>query len=140
MLAWLRLKLRFDDETEKVKDKVRKGSYESMSRAAANVRLRAYGSIRKAAKGKPSAPGKPPRTREDSKGAKRLKKSILYAVESPLEAVIGPSARIIGPVGAAHEFGGRFRGASYPARPFMAPALEKVRDRLPKHWKDSVRN
>lgn len=28
----------------------------------------------------------------------------------------------------------------YPKRPFMGPALEKLKDRLPKFWKDSVRS
>jgi hypothetical protein len=53
--------------------------------------------------------------------------------------VIGPDYQNVGQSGAAHEFGGHFRHENYPRRPFMGPALEKVKDRLPSFWAGSVR-
>lgn len=135
MFAWLRIKLRYEDETEKVKDRTRKASFQSIKHAAGAVRKTAQRSIREAPKGKASPPGKPPRTR----GKRRLRESIGYHVESPLEAIVGPTRFRVGESGAAHEFGGKFRGDEYPARPYMRPALEKMRSRLPAHWRDSVR-
>jgi phage gpG-like protein len=102
-------------------------------RAAAYVRAVARNSLgrRSGKKSKPSPPGHPPRS------AGRLRKSIFYAVQ-PHSVIIGPSADIIGEVGAVHEYGGKFRGATYPARPYMGPALEKSKDKLPAIWRDSV--
>jgi hypothetical protein len=39
-------------------------------------------------------------------------------------ASVGPQFSVIGEIGNVHEFGGRYKGENYPARPFMAPALE----------------
>ncbi|NJL32247.1 MAG: hypothetical protein HC898_11875 [Phycisphaerales bacterium] len=52
--------------------------------------------------------------------------------------VIGPDYANVADAGAAHEFGGRFRQEHYPRRAFMGPALEKVKDRLPRMWAGSV--
>ena len=56
-----------------------------------------------------------------------------------LRLIARPSHEIAGPVGMAHEFGGEFRGDEYPPRPFMGPALEKVKPGLPRFWSGSVR-
>ena len=83
----------------------------------------------------PSAPGEPPHTHT---GALRV--AILYAVEKLDErVVIGPAFTGVGTSAMAHEFGGRYRKARYPKRPFMGPALEKVKDRLPRMWAGSIR-
>jgi phage gpG-like protein len=98
-------------------------------RAGAYVRAVARNSLSRGSE--PSSPGQPPRS------AGRLRKSILYAVQ-PDRVIIGPTADIIGEVGAAHEFGGQFRGAKYPARPYMGPALEETKPKLDAIWRDSV--
>jgi phage gpG-like protein len=92
--------------------------------------LRKHGLSRKKS-ARPSPPGQPP------KSAGRLRKSILYAVQSD-SVIIGPTANVIGQVGAVHEFGERFRDAKYPARPYMGPALEKTKPKLAAMWRDSV--
>jgi phage gpG-like protein len=79
----------------------------------------------------PSPPGRPPRS------AGRLRKSILYDVQAD-RVIIGPTANVIGEVGAVHEFGEQFRGAKYPARSYMGPALEKTKPKLAAMWRDSV--
>ena len=42
-------------------------------------------------------------------------------------------------VAAAHEFGGRFRQERYQKRPFMGPALERIRPRLARMWAGTLR-
>jgi hypothetical protein len=118
---------------DKVRDRVKKAGIESLGHGAAVIRLTARRSIRK--RKKPSQPGKPPHTR---KGL--LRRAVSYAVEKQYgRAVIGPDYSVAGPVGIAHEFGGRFRGQRYRQRAFMGPALMKVKDRLPRRWAASVR-
>jgi hypothetical protein len=97
-------------DAKRVEKAVKDASFKSLGHAAASIRLTARRSIRR--RKKPSSPGAPPHTREG-----RLKKAIVYAVERREErAVIGPSYRVVGPVGMAHEFGGKFRGQVYPRR------------------------
>ncbi len=117
----------------KVLKAARRGSIESLGHAGAAIRLVARRSIRRSAE--PSEPGKPPHTRKG-----QIKKAIVYAVEKQREdVVVGPDYSVVGPSGMAHEHGGRFRGQRFRKRPFMGPALEKVRPRLPKKWARSVR-
>ena len=79
--------------------------------------------------------GQPPHTH-----TKRLPQAIKYAVEKKTgSVVIGPDVESFGTAGKAHEHGGQFRGERYPRRPFMGPALEKTKERLPKMWAGSVR-
>lgn len=111
--------------------KVGEATVKSLGHAGALVRLIAKRSIKRSPE--KSAEGSPPHTR---KGL--LKRAILFAREKG-RVIIGPSARIAGPAGVPHEFGGRFRQERYPKRPFMGPALRKAADRLPKFWKQSVR-
>jgi phage gpG-like protein len=128
----VKVKVTFDKQ--KVLKAVRKASFTSLSHAAAAIRQTAARSIREGKK--PSAPGKPPRTR----GKRRLKNSIRYAVDERKQlAIIGPDSDIAGNVGAAHEFGGQYRDENYPARPFMAPALHKNEQRLPDFWEKSIK-
>ncbi|MBI1374493.1 MAG: hypothetical protein GC159_17385 [Phycisphaera sp.] len=121
---------------KKLLRKARRASIESLSRAGGAIRLVAMRSIRKRPrKAKPSEPGTPPVTRTN-----RLRRAILYAVEKTKQrVVIGPSHDAVADVGRAHEFGGKFRQEQYDARPFMGPALEQTKDRLPKQWEGSVK-
>lgn len=130
-MVGMRAKTKFDQQ--KVRRKVRQGNITSLGHAAATIRLTAKGSIRKR-KGK-APEGSPPHTHK-----KRLKASILYAIDKAREmALIGPSHRIVGIAGAEHEHGGKWRDESFPQRSFMVPALKKTSPRLPKHWAGSVR-
>jgi len=116
-----------------VERKAADGSIKALGHAAAAIRLTARRSIKRSPTY--SDPGVPPHTRRGL-----LREAILYAVEKDAQvAVIGPAYDFVGVSGSAHEFGGRFRGDDYPARPFMGPALEAIRPRLPGFWAASVR-
>ena len=125
----------------------------------------AQGRFRSSGKTQPSPPGKPPRTRKgqikrailyavERSGARtgnnassrgryaRGPSRVLRDNASPgtgCRAFIGPTYEAMGMSASAHEFGGRFRGQRYRARPFMGPALKENVPRLPKMWAGSVR-
>lgn len=90
-----------------------------------------------------SAPGTPPNTHRIIKTKKgklhrgQLNLAIAYDANKD-GAIIGPVASIVGESGAAHEFGGSYKGEMYPARPFMAPALERNLDRFASGWAGSI--
>ena len=127
------LKVRTEDRSKAVLARAKAASIKSLGHAGAAIRLTARRSIRRGEK--PSPPGAPPHTRRG-----QLKRAIRYAVEREKErVVVGPEHAVVGPSGMAHEFGGRFRGDRYDRRPFMGPALVKIRDRLPRRWAGSVR-
>lgn len=127
------VKVRIQDRMERVKRKAKDASFKSLGHAGAAIRLTARRSIRK--RKAASEPGQPPHTRKG-----QLKRAIVYAVERSEErVVIGPEHAVVGPSAMAHEFGGRFRGDRFDRRPFMGPALMKVKDRLPRKWAGSVR-
>ncbi len=129
-MVGIKVRTRFDGG--KVRRAAKKGSIESLGHAGAAIRLTARRSIRRSEK--PSTPGKPPHTRKG-----QMKRAIVYAVEKERgDVVVGPDYAVVGPAGMAHEHGGRFRGTKYEKRPFMGPALEKVKDRLPRKWAGSV--
>jgi hypothetical protein len=129
----VKLKVKTRDQTKKVLSKAKKGNIKSLGHAGAAVRLTARRRIRRSKK--PAAEGSPPHTRRG-----QLKRAIAYAVEKDKgRVVIGPKQEIVGTSGKAHEFGGRYRDEQYEQRPFMGPALEKVQDRLPALWANSVR-
>ena len=120
-------------ERERLRRAAQSGTFRSLGHAVATIRKLAMGSIRRIA-GR-SAVGQPPHTHTN-----RLPKAILFAVEKPTQsAVVGPSRRIVGLAGAEQEHGGRWRKELFAPRPFMAPALEKVINRLPSFWAGSVR-
>lgn len=127
------MRVRDRTDVQKVLRKARRANIENLGHAGAAIRLTAKRSMRKR-KG-PAETGKPPHTH-----TRRLPRAIVYAVEKQRQQVtIGPAYHLAGEVGAAHEHGGRFRGQQYDRRPFMGPALEKVKDRLPRKWAGSVR-
>ncbi len=120
------------DETKAVEKAVEKASYRNLGHAAASIRKAAMKLIRRSKR--PSKPGKPPRTR---KGA--LRRAILFDVdEHQLSAFIGPAESRVGTAGEAHEFGGDYMGADFPARPFMGPALEEAAPRMLDSWEGSL--
>ena len=82
-----------------------------------------------------ASPGSPPHSR---KGL--LKKAIVYAVDKDQQnVIIGPSSNVIADAGHPHEFGGVFRGNTYPARPFMGPALNRADAATSQIWKNSIK-
>ena len=134
IVAKAKIKIKYD--ARKVVNAAKRGSITSLGHAAATIRLQARHSIKQ--KPKKSRVGSPPNTRKG-----RLRSAIKYAVsKSPsdvVSAVIGPDAANAGTSGKAHEFGGTYKRGRFDKRPFMLPALEKVKDRLPKHWANSIR-
>jgi hypothetical protein len=124
-------KTKFDGK--KVMAAAKRANITNLGHAGAAIRLQARHSIRKA-KG-PSAPGTPPHTRKG-----RIRNAIKYALTPGKQSVvIGPDAEVAADSGSAHEFGGRYRQENYDKRPFMGPALEKTKDRLPRMWAGSVK-
>ncbi len=121
------------DNTKKVLAKAKRGSIKSLGHAGATIRLTAKRSIRR--RKKPSPEGRPPSTRKA-----QLRGAILYAVEKQNDLVaIGPERAKVGTSAAAHEHGGRYKRQRYPKRPFMGPALETTKERLPRKWAGSVK-
>src|SRR5262245_60051243 len=126
------LTIQLVDQTARVQDAAAKANFRNLGHAAASIRKTAIESI-VVAEG-PSDPGTPPHTRR-----RQLKRAIKYDVDKAAEsALIGPEASIVGEAGAAHEFGGQFRGEEYPERPFMEPALETNVDRFASEWSGSI--
>ncbi len=120
-------------DPRKLNQAIRRANFRGLGHAAASIRLQARHSIRKSPR--KSAPGSPPHTRQG-----RLRNAIKYALASDKQSVvIGPDVDVAGNSGKAHEFGGRFRREHYPKRPFMGPALDKSKDRLPAFWAGSVK-
>lgn len=94
---------RVKDETQRVRRRLAAATITSLGRASAYIRGIARRSIRKVKSGKPSDPGKPPRSPTG-----RLKDAIFFAVDKPRgEAVIGPTLSVVGRIGRTHEFGGQ---------------------------------
>lgn len=117
----------------RVAEKMKRKSIENLGHAGAATRLAAKRSVRKR-KG-PSPVGQPPHTH-----TRRLPHAIKYAVEKQRSlVVIGPDVVSFGTAGKAHEHGGAYKREHYQPRPFMGPALEKIRNRLPQLWAGSVR-
>ncbi len=132
------MKVKTRSDVQKVLRKVRRANIVTLGHAGAALRLTARRSIRRR-KG-PSAPGTPPHTHTGA-----LRSSIVYSVEKHADrVVIGPAFGGVGLSGALHEFGGRRRArrrgraARYKPRPFMGPALEKIKPRLPRMWAGSI--
>ncbi len=129
------------DTTRDVTRRMRAASFRNIGHALAQIRKTAMGSIKSSPKGAHSPPGQPPETR---KGRRRLPRSILYDVERTMfggfiGGVVGPTFSRVGTAGAAHEFGGPYKGQQYPARPFMGPSLMQEAPRIPWYWQYSLR-
>lgn len=132
----------------KLKEASEKAAYRNFGHAAASIRKDVQQTIeraprqprsgggrkrkRRAAATIASPPGRPPRTR---RGA--LRRAIRFDV-SKTSTVVGPVHSIVGESGAAHEFGGQYKGAEYPERSFMGPALERNISRFADSWRGSI--
>ena len=126
------MKVQTIDQSRNVIAAANRASFENLGHAAAVIRKTAMLSIKTSPK--PSKVGKPPHTRRG-----KIRRAIVYAVsKDKLDAIIGPMASRVGTAGEAHEFGGEYKGQQFPERPFMGPALEKERDRLPSYWRGTV--
>ena len=141
-MSFLQVVIREVDQFRQVEKDVQEGTIESLSHAGGAIRKSAMQSIKNRI-GKPgtnpSPSGTPPRT---TRG--QLRSSIFYSVDEAdvfggdSTVFIGPSERKMEGIGELHEFGGRFRKARYPERPYMRPALERIRPRLPDYWQDTI--
>lgn len=115
-----------------------------LGKFGAYVRTTARSSIRR--RKKVSAPGQPP-----TSWTGLLKRFLFFAYEPDRKSVVIGPARFDKSDGEALpllEYGGRTtrrdrkgkrRAANYRARPYMGPAFEKERKKLPDLWRDSVR-
>lgn len=127
----------FDVKLERFRDKetgafVSGQMFRNIFHAAAAIAKDVRRTVRNAPT--PSAPGKPPRSRRGL-----LRRAIRYHVDPVKQsAVIGPRKSVIGGAASVHEFGGSYKGDSYPERPFMAPALERNLRRLGGSFSGSV--
>lgn len=84
---------------------------------------------------KKSRPGQPPSSQTGV-----LKNSIMFAVDLiEMDATIGPTFIAMHEIAELHEFGGIRNGIEYPARPYMAPALEEIIPQLPVLWANSIK-
>lgn len=80
-----------------------------------------------------SQPGEPPHTRRGL-----IRKAIRYAVaDDRRSVVVGPAYSMIGTAGEAHEHGGRYKGETFPQRPFMGPALQEALPQIGPQYKVS---
>ncbi len=108
-----------------------KAAFRNFGHAGASISKDIKQSLEKA--DGPSAPGTPPHTHKGT----LLRRAIRYAATKD-NVVIGPMASIVGQAGAAHEFGGEYKGEEYPARPFARPALERGAPRFAGDWRGSI--
>ena len=129
----IEMKVQTRMDVQKVLRSVKRANIESLGHAGAALRLTARRSIRRSPN--PSAPGTPPHTRRGL-----LRRAIMYAVDKYRQlVVIGPAYGMVGLSATPHEFGGKYKREHYNKRPFMGPALDKTKDRLPRHWAGSIR-
>lgn len=124
------LTIDIEDRTKKLEEAAEKAAYENFGHAAASIRKAAQKSIVRSKK--PSDEGQPPHTRKG-----QLRRAIVYHRDK-YGALIGPRHSIVGESGAAHEFGGQYRGGKFPERPYMGPALEKSLARIASDWTHSI--
>src|SRR6185369_9630139 len=100
------LQVKVEDTTKRVEDAAEKAAFRNFGHAAASIRKDAQSTIEKSESA--SAPGTPPHTRRGL-----LKRAIRFDADRR-RAVIGPVASLVGESGAAHEFGGEYKGEDYP--------------------------
>lgn len=145
MIGMVAKRMFFD--TAKVKKAVSNGTRKVLSKFGAFVRTTAKHSIRK--RKKVSEPGHPP-----SSHGGLLRRYILFGYDRERKSVVIGPMRLnqkVGDAPQALEYGGtstvveglhgqrRKRRVKIAARPYMGPALEKERPKLPALWANSVR-
>ena len=130
-------------DTAKVKKAVSSATRKVLSKFGAFVRTAARSSIRK--RKAVSEPGQPP-----SSHVGLLRKLIYFGYDPTRRSVVIGPTPLHGTAEAPPllEYGGRARRrgrkgrnvmASYRARPFMGPAFEREKPKLPAMWRDSVK-
>jgi phage gpG-like protein len=127
------LKIQITDNTKAVTAAADKAAFKNFRHAAASISRDVKATFEKAPQGEASEPGEPPHTHRGT----YIKRAIRYDADGE-GAVIGPAASAVDQVGALHEFGGEYKGQSYPARPFMGPALERALPRFAGEWAGSI--
>lgn len=118
------------DHTRKVREAAARASRRAFAKTAFRIGGTAIRSIKRSTE--PSLEGTPPHSR---KGL--LSRAIRYAADAE-GAVIGPRESVVGTAGAAHEFGGEYRGGEFAERPFMAPALAANLDQFAGEFSGSI--
>jgi phage gpG-like protein len=142
---------KFFFDRKSVQDQVGKKNAKALAKAGAFVRRRARSSLRR--RKRVSSPGSAPSVHSQDKVA--TLRNILFAYDRQAQSVVIGPVRLNGSQGsvpALHEFGGRaiirrnrnrrerarqqpaVRMASYPARPFMGPALKAEAPKFPSLW------
>jgi hypothetical protein len=124
-------KVTIQNDTNRVLRKYETAAFRTFNQAAFAIRRSAVESIEKAEG--PSDPGSPPHTHNRM----FLRRAIRYEANKE-GAVIGPRYSAVGISGEPHEFGGKYKGDVYPARPFMRPALEANLSRFASSWSGSI--
>jgi len=127
------LTVRVVDEFRRIETAAEAATRRYLFKAAGYLGTVARQSIRRS--GRPAAPGRPPHTQTG-----RLKNAIRFYVDRARQlALIGPTVDVVGIAGAEHEHGGRRRAEDFPPRPFMGPALQKTRPKLPELYRQSFK-
>jgi phage gpG-like protein len=121
---------RIIDHTRRLQESADRAARRVFAKAAYRIFRDSQASIERSTTA--SSPGQPPHTRRG-----QLKRAIRYSADKD-GAVIGPLASMVGTSGEAHEFGGDHRGASFPERPFMGPALGRELDKFAGEFTGSI--
>lgn len=130
-------------DRKKVERSVDRATVRVLSRFGAYVRKTGRESIRK--RRRSSSPGQPP-----SSHTGLLKRFIFFVYDRAKRSVIIGPARLAGKVGQAPEaleYGGRSKATTrsktystyIESRPFMRPAFEQEKPKLPGMWQDSIK-
>ena len=118
------------NDFERVRREADRAARNVFAKAAFRIFRDAQASIERSST--PSAPGSTPHTKRG-----QLKRSIRYDATKD-GAIIGPKASMVGTSGEVHEFGGSYRGGSFPERPFMGPALSRELDKFAGEFSGSI--
>lgn len=106
------------DSTSNVAEAVSRGAVRMLRKASFFVFKTARDSIEISPDASPA--GTPPHSRSG-----QLQRALAYDVDPKTEtAVIGPRFSFVGVSAVPEEFGGEYKGAMYPERSFMGPALQ----------------
>lgn len=119
-------------DTRPVLNAVSDAAFRNMPHAAASIRKTAIAIVERSPD--PSPAGTPIHTRRGL-----MDRAIQFFYDKEQQAAyIGPVASIADQVGAVHEFGGEYKGADYPERSFMGPALTANEKRFASEWEGSI--
>lgn len=119
---------------KKVEKAADKAAYRNFFHAAASIRKDARKSIKSSKK--KSSPGEPVRTRR-GRGGGLARRAVLFRADRE-GAVVGFAASKIDQAMQVHEHGGVRGGVLFPARPTMAPALQRNLARFHRDWRGAI--